>query len=636
MVLRVFLWLALLSAIAAAASPGFVLGADYSELASFLGSIATDPSGALYGFSYCQVNTPPAYPSSPPCVTKLSADGQTILWQNTPRVQFNSNIAVDPNGGVYFVPLNQTGANASTYVVKLTGGTGIAWTAPVTAAGTLVDYTSIAVDAQGRAYVAGLTGPPYTNSAVVRLNAAGTAIDYTTPVPGQTSAIAVDGSGNAFVVGNPSPYLARIAPDGSPGFNTRLPQLKSVGSVALDPDGNPVVLGVAADGSGVLLRFDSTGAVTLSETVASTTAAAGGFSLAVDASGNAYITGSTYISDRGTPLLPVKNTILGCESAEWLSVFAPDGSLLQTTYAPPGNEGAVGAPTIAIGPNTTVFLVHSAGSTFGATQGSPFQAVVPLHYLWRLSPNPNAQTLPLACMGSSINYLTGPIAPGSLVTLFGTSLGPQQGVQLQATPTNPYPGQAAGATVTFDGTAAPLLWVQDSQINVVAPWELTPGQNTAVCVTYNSAKTNCLSWPVVETVPVVILSSDGVHALALNQDGSINSASNPAAEGSVVSVFATGLGPIAPPQADGTLIGFPLPTNVLPVTIGFVVGNGPFGATIYNPFEVTYAGPAPYLVAGISQINFNLGRNQGDLYTYNGQQNIYLGSQPFAVYVANQ
>ena len=76
---RVFLCLALLSAIAAAASPGFLLGTDYSELASFLGPIATDASGALYGFSYCQVNTPPAYPSSAPCVTKLSAGGRATV-----------------------------------------------------------------------------------------------------------------------------------------------------------------------------------------------------------------------------------------------------------------------------------------------------------------------------------------------------------------------------------------------------------------------------------------------------------------------------------------------------------------------------------------------------------------------------
>src|SRR5580704_5395255 len=129
--LRVFLCLAFLSSTLAAASPGFLLGTDYSELASFLGSIATDASGALYGFSYCQVNTPPAYPTSPPCVTKLSADGQTILWQNNSGLEYNSNIAVDPNGGVYFVSL-QTGVPASAVlatasVVKMTGGTGIAW-----------------------------------------------------------------------------------------------------------------------------------------------------------------------------------------------------------------------------------------------------------------------------------------------------------------------------------------------------------------------------------------------------------------------------------------------------------------------------------------------------------------------------
>ena len=57
--------------------------------------------------------------------------------------------------------------------------------------------------------------------------------------------------------------------------------------------------------------------------------------------------------------------------------------------------------------------------------------------------------------------------------------------------------------VTFDGTPAPLLWVQDRQINAVAPWSLTPGQNTQVCVSYNSVMTNCLTWAVAQTAPAV-------------------------------------------------------------------------------------------------------------------------------------
>jgi uncharacterized protein (TIGR03437 family) len=54
--------------------------------------------------------------------------------------------------------------------------------------------------------------------------------------------------------------------------------------------------------------------------------------------------------------------------------------------------------------------------------------------------------------------------------------------------------------VTFDGTPAPLLSVQDSQINAVVPWALTPGQNTEICVSSSGAaasatETNCLTWP---------------------------------------------------------------------------------------------------------------------------------------------
>jgi hypothetical protein len=160
----------------------------------------------------------------------------------------------------------------------------------------------------------------------------------------------------------------------------------------------------------------------------------------------------------------------------------------------------------------------------------------------------------------------------------------------------------------------PLLWVQDRQINAVAPWSLTPGENTQVCVSLNNVITNCLTWPVVQTAPAVF-TVDGTYAAAVNQDGTINSADNPAPVGSIVAVWATGLGPIAPAQADGTLVGLPLPNNILPVLPEALLpafepchpGMGPVPCPIapsYTSFEVTYAGPAPYKVAGVSQINF--------------------------------
>ena len=147
-----------------------------------------------------------------------------------------------------------------------------------------------------------------------------------------------------------------------------------------------------------------------------------------------------------------------------------------------------------------------------------------------------------------------------MVSLFGNGLGPQQGIQTQATVQSPFPTQAGNVEVTFDGKPAPLIWVQDAQINAVAPWSLTPGQTTQVCVSYQNVKTNCLTVPVAQTSPGVF-TIDGVHAAALNQDGTINSADHPAPVGSIISVLATGLGPIDPAQGDGTLVGFPLPTN---------------------------------------------------------------------------
>jgi uncharacterized protein (TIGR03437 family) len=459
---------------------------------------------------------------------------------------------------------------------------------------------------------------------VVRLNAAGSAVDYTAELAGTPTSIAVDATGAAFVAGNTTAgqFLARFAPDGSAGFYTILAPDTNTPVVALDANGDVVVFS-----SGVLRRVDSTGSVTLT----TMTYLSAGFAL--DATGNAYIT-----QEINGQLYPVKNSIATCGSTV-LSVFAPDGTLLQTTYIP-GTGPSNSQPLIVTGPNSTVFLTApSAG--FAPTQAGPFPpGIAGLNILTRLSANANAQIQPLACVGNAASFGTGPIAPGEMVTLIGSDLGPQQGIWLQATPQSPLPEQAGNVEVTFDGTPAPLMWVQDAQINAVVPWALTlgqttPGQTTQICVSYNSTPTNCLTWPVAQTAPGVF-TKDGVYAYALNQDGTANSAANPAPVGSIVAVWATGLGPITPVQADGSLVEFPLPDNVLAagaegqwtIVTGICCGLIPRTA----PLVVTYAGPAPYQVAGESQINFQVA-------AYPGSIAIVLPStqsQSFQIYVASQ
>jgi uncharacterized protein (TIGR03437 family) len=622
MSVRAFLYLALLSAAAAsAASSGFMLGVDYSEWATG-GQMQTDSSGALYSLAACSDAV-----LAPYCVTKLSADGTTILWQNNVGSVAAFGMAVDPSGGVYVVPLSQPG-DTSIYVAKLSAsGTGLAWKSAVGDFLTVAGGGILAADSQGRVYVAGVHDAASGTGGVVRLNAAGTAVDYAAQVTGIPGAISVDGTGAAFVAsGN---FIARLAPDGSAGFYTTWTPPHIVGEVwvAVDASGNAAVLIANEYVPSVLQRFDSTGATTFSKTFPVGYASG----LALDASGNAYVTGFS------GSLYPVLNSLATCGS-EMLNVFAPDGALLQATYLP----GATGGPPfVAAGPNSTVFVVAAADPAFVPTRAGPvgagaFGAVLLLH----LSPNPNAQALLLACVGNAATYETGPIAPGGFVTLFGSGLGPEQGVQTQASLQNPFPTEVASVAVTFDGTPAPLLWVQDSQINLVAPWSLTPGQNTQVCVSYNDVNVNCLTWPVAQTAPSVF-TVDGVYAAAVNQDGSINSAGRPAPVGSIVSIWATGLGPIAPPQADGTLVGPTLPINdVLPVGVqavepsscpSAIFGCQPSPPT-YTNFGVTYAGPAPYMVAGASQINFRVVNYQGSIFVNLPS----TSSQSFQIYVVGQ
>jgi uncharacterized protein (TIGR03437 family) len=85
---------------------------------------------------------------------------------------------------------------------------------------------------------------------------------------------------------------------------------------------------------------------------------------------------------------------------------------------------------------------------------------------------------------------------------------------------------------------------------------------------------------------------------AINQDGSINSAANPAAPGSIISLYMTGVGAYEQTIADGSL-GTLKPPFAMPILR--------VSATISNePASVIFAGQAPALVAGAVQVNLQV------------------------------
>jgi uncharacterized protein (TIGR03437 family) len=593
-------------------APGFLLGLDYSEwgpnsgLAA--GQIAMDGAGALYVLSACTTSSD----NSPSCVTKLSSDGNTILWQYNLGL-FASTMAVDPEGGVYIVPQPTFGVQqVSLSVEKLTAdGTGVQWQTQLGTYAVQFGYSAfVTVDSSGRAFVAAgvgtLSGGSTAGIYLIRLSPAG-AVDSTSilAVTGWPTAVAVDPAGADVVVAYevfPGVSFARLIPNSGTWAGVNLPHAIQNPALAVAPNGDAVVYAGDLNANSFLQRIDPAGNVVFSEAIAATNGAAPG-ELALDAAGNAYITGSS-----ANPIYPVKNSLAPC-GLSWMSVFAPDGSILQTTYLPFN----AGPPLIAESPNSSVFLLGGVDASFAPAEAGPFPEFINGTYepsaVFHLSPNAHARTFPLACVSNAATFAAGPVAPGEIVTLFGNGLGPQQGVQLSATLQSPFPTQAESVQVTFDGKPAPLLWVQDTQINLVVPWSVA-GPTTEVCATYNNVQTNCLTWPVAEASPAVF-TVDGYYAAALNQDGTLNSATSPAPAHSIVSIFATGLGPIGPPQADGSLVGLPLPVNTLPVQVATyfcpsILGSWPPNCELtLTVSNAIYAGPAPFLIAGASQINFN-------------------------------
>jgi uncharacterized protein (TIGR03437 family) len=95
--------------------------------------------------------------------------------------------------------------------------------------------------------------------------------------------------------------------------------------------------------------------------------------------------------------------------------------------------------------------------------------------------------------------------------------------------------------------------LSSDRIECIAPVEIAGQRKTGVQVNINGATSNVLNVDVVPTA-LGLLSSDQSGAglaNARNFDGTLNSATNPAPLGSIVTIFLTGVGLTKPPEADG-------------------------------------------------------------------------------------
>ena len=185
---------------------------------------------------------------------------------------------------------------------------------------------------------------------------------------------------------------------------------------------------------------------------------------------------------------------------------------------------------------------------------------------------------------NSASFAPGTLAPGSLGTIFGSSLASTTAVA----PGFPLPTTLGSATVYVNDLPAPMLFASPDQINFQVPWSTTPGPGSVVVIT-SGAVSNFSSLQITPAAPGLF---DDVRSSAW-------AAAQPVHAGEYITIYGTGLGPVNNPPATGAslLDGEIATLQTTPtVTVGGVQATVSF-AGLAPP------GQNPFYSAGVYQIS---------------------------------
>jgi uncharacterized protein (TIGR03437 family) len=186
------------------------------------------------------------------------------------------------------------------------------------------------------------------------------------------------------------------------------------------------------------------------------------------------------------------------------------------------------------------------------------------------------------------------LAPGEIISIFATNLAFTTAQAREF----PLPRELGGTSVTLGGVSLPLFYVSPGQINAQVPFEASPGSAALVVKQVGTNQESSVTVTLAATAPGIFVAADGVTALAVDApSGRLITAENPAAAGSVVTLFASGLGAVNPPVASGAAGALQEPFNRTTQTVSVTVGD--------RAAEVLFSGLAPGY-AGLYQLNLRL------------------------------
>ncbi len=213
-------------------------------------------------------------------------------------------------------------------------------------------------------------------------------------------------------------------------------------------------------------------------------------------------------------------------------------------------------------------------------------------------------------IASNASGAFGAIAPGELITIKGIALGPDtpaSGVLFSVNAQGNVDPILSGVRVLFSNIPGTPTYVSPGQINVIVPYEIEGLASTNVVVERDGVASAGSPVAVAGYAPGLYTNNFAGtgQVTAVNQDGTLNGPAgggfSPAAQGSVLTVYATGFGQTSPRSITGSVT--PKPRSAADL----LLVSGTVTATIGGQnAPVLFAGEAPGIVTGVVQINIKV------------------------------
>src|SRR5262249_9215720 len=146
----------------------------------------------------------------------------------------------------------------------------------------------------------------------------------------------------------------------------------------------------------------------------------------------------------------------------------------------------------------------------------------------------------IAAVVNGASFAPGPIAPGEIITIFGTNLGPMTPLGLQLDASGKVATLLAGTQVFINGVLAPMVFTSSGQVSAIVPYATPILGATFVQVQFVGLRSDVFVVRLIDAAPGVFMADASGQGAILNQDQTPNSQQNGALPNTIVSIFATG------------------------------------------------------------------------------------------------